>query len=96
MAWSWPTILRRRELSNSRASLLRRVGSRTVARFVLIGSTIFFLSGNCRLPGKLDILHRLAWGERQIYVLPHPYSEQTASHLPKTPYSSLPERFRCG
>ena len=35
-AWSWPTILRRRLISKSRASLLRRVGSSTVARFVLI------------------------------------------------------------
>src|ERR1700738_4670136 len=38
MAWSWPTMRRRRAVSNSPASLLRRLGSSTVARFVLIKS----------------------------------------------------------
>src|SRR5579864_6697217 len=39
MAASCPTIRRRRAASNSPASLLRRLGSSTAARFVLIGSS---------------------------------------------------------
>src|SRR5208282_364000 len=46
---------RRRAPSKSRASLLRRFGSSTVARFVLIFSGPCFLSGNCMFSPKLLI-----------------------------------------
>src|SRR5580700_6707285 len=41
MAWSCPTMRRRSAVSNSPASLLRRFGSSTVARFVLIIFKVF-------------------------------------------------------
>src|SRR5271154_537036 len=100
MAGSCPTIFRRKAVSKSRASLLRRLGSSTVARFVLIVSCPCFLSGNCmssekRFSAKLLIfVTRLLVG-RKLPFHAHYALVQAASHPPDAAYPPASQRFRC-
>src|ERR1700722_8683565 len=87
---SWPTIFRRKVLSKSRASLLRRVGSRTVLKAFFIGSVALLFLRLSAWMWRVTFLFREATNfvtPRAVCRYPHlpqPFLVQMTRHPKRT------------